>query len=62
MDDEMPDEMVYGQPVLHAHPGRAPLRLALTSMMGLPIFAPGQRCPYTPVATGKGRRQQLGTQ
>ena len=40
---------------------RAPLRLALASYMGLPVFAPGQRCHYTPVTTGRRCHQQLGT-
>ena len=40
---------------------RASLRLALASLMGLPVFPPGQRCHYTPVTTGKRCHQQLGT-
>ena len=40
---------------------RAPLRLALASHMGLPVFAPGQRCHYTPITTGRRCHQQLGT-
>ena len=40
---------------------RAPLRLALASILGLPVFLPGQRCHYTPVTTGRRCHQQLGT-
>ena len=40
---------------------RAPLRLALASFLGLPVFPPGQRCHYTPVTTGKRCHHQLGT-
>ena len=43
------------------HLPRAPLRLALASQMGLPVFTPGQRCHYTPVTTGKRCHHQLGT-
>ena len=43
------------------HLTRAPLRLALASLMGLPVFPPGQRCHYTPVTTGRRCHHQLGT-
>ena len=39
---------------------RGPLRLALASHMGLPVFSPGQRC-YTPITMGRRCHQQLGT-
>ena len=39
----------------------SPLRLALASHMGLPIFSPGQRCHYTPITTGCRCHHQLGT-
>ena len=38
-----------------------PLRLALAQHLGLRIYAPGQRCRYIPLTTGRVCGKQLGT-
>ena len=44
----------------HARVQREPLRFAIQKHLGLPLFAPGQRCLYTPLTTGRRCHHALG--